>query len=252
MERTLKLILAYDGTAFHGWQRQAEQRTVQQEVEEVLRRVLRHPLHIKGASRTDTGVHARGQVATVLTQAPVPTEKIIRAIGDRLPEDISLLHVAEVPPTFHPSLDALSKLYRYRIHNAARRPTGTLAQRHAWHVWYAQDLDRLRDAARRLTGRHDFAGFATAGSERQTTVRIIHRVEVRRRGPEILLDFEGDGFLYNQVRNMVGTLIEIGRGFWPSERIDEIIATGNRQLAAATAPPHGLCLEWIRYTQRRS
>ncbi len=252
MERTLKLVLAYDGTEFHGWQRQAGVRTVQAEVEEVLRRVLRHPLVVRGASRTDAGVHARGQVATVTTGSPIPTGNLRRAAGCRLPPDIALLDVAEVPAGFDATRDAVSKLYRYRIHNAAYRPVACLAQRYAWHVWYPLDLDRLKAAARRLVGTHDFAAFASPGAERATTVRTVRGITVQVRGPEVVLDVEGDGFLYNQVRNMVGTLIEVARGHWPPERVDTILAARDRAQAGPTAPPQGLCLQWIRYGPTRT
>ncbi|MCK4341321.1 MAG: tRNA pseudouridine(38-40) synthase TruA [Phycisphaerae bacterium] len=247
MERNIKLVLAYDGTDFHGWQSQAGVRTVQAEVEAVLRRVLRHPLHVQGASRTDAGVHARGQVASVLTTSPIPVENLLRAVGHHLPPDVALVHVAEAEPEFHPSLDALGKLYRYRIFNAVRRPVEVLAGRFAWHVWYPLDLDRMRAAAARLVGTHDFAAFASQGSPRASTVRTVRRIGIRRRVDEVLIDVEGDGFLYNQVRNMVGTLYEVGRGRWPPERIGEILASRSRNQAGLTAPPHGLCLQWVRY-----
>ncbi len=247
MEQNLKLVLAYDGTDFHGWQRQAGVRTVQEEVEAVLRRVLGHPVHVQGASRTDAGVHARGQVANVLTSSPIPLENLKRAIGCRLPPDVALLHVGVVPPEFHASAAALGKLYRYRIFAATGRPVGMLAARYTWHVWHPLDLERLRAAVARLVGTHDFAGFASQGSPRASAVRTVRRIDVRRCGDEVQCDVEGDGFLYNQVRNMVGTLVEIGRGRWPPERAAEILASGDRRLAGPTAPPQGLCLQWVRY-----
>jgi tRNA pseudouridine38-40 synthase len=247
MERKIKLVLAYDGTDFHGWQRQAGVRTVQQELEEVLRRVLRHPLAVNGASRTDAGVHARGQVAAVCTSASIPVENLRRAAGDRLPEDTALLHVSVAAPDFHPSRDARGKLYRYRIFNAEQRPVAELASRYAWHVRYPLDMDRLRAGAAHLVGTHDFAGFASQGSPRESTTRTVVRVGIRRQLHEVLIDVEGDGFLYNQVRNMVGTLVEIGRGRWPPERVPEILTARDRRLAGRTAPPHGLCLQWVRY-----
>jgi len=247
MERNIKLVLAYDGTGFHGWQRQTELRTVQQELEDVLRQVLRHPLHVKGASRTDAGVHARGQVASVATSSAIPVENICRAVGHRLPADMALRDAQECRRGFHPSLDALGKLYRFRVFNSAHRPVEELAHRFVWHVWYPLDLERMRAAAAKLVGRHDFAGFASQGSPRQTTVRTVRRIGIRRGGYEVLFDIEGDGFLYNQVRNMVGTLVEVGRGRWLPERVCEILASRDRGLAGPTAPPHGLCLEWVRY-----
>lgn len=247
MERNLKLVLAYDGTDFHGWQRQAGVRTVQETLEDILRRVLRHPLNVAGASRTDAGVHARGQVAGVRTAATIPIRNLTHAVGDRLPHDLTLLHVREAPPGFHASRDACGKLYRYRVFNATRRPVELLAARYVWHVWFPLDLERMSAAASPLVGTHDFAAFASSGAPRQSTVRTVERVALRRRGDEVLFDVAGDGFLYNQVRNMVGTLVEVGRGHWPLERVAEILASGDRSQAGPTAPPQGLCLQWVRY-----
>ena len=247
MERNIKLVLAYDGTDFHGWQRQADVRTVQEEVEKTLMRILRHPLHVKGASRTDAGVHARGQVANVRTTATIPVPNLLRAIGHHLPPDIALVHVEQVSASFHSALCAVGKLYRYRIFNAESRPVERFVNRNAWHVWYPLDLERLRAGGAEMVGEHDFAGFASQGSPRATTVRTVSRVGVRRRGPEVLIDVEGTGFLYNQVRNMVGTLFEIGRGRWEPSRVRAILDSGDRGLAGLTAPAHGLCLQWVRY-----
>jgi len=249
MERNLQLVLAYDGTDFHGWQRQAGLRTVQAEVEGVLQRVLRHPVHVQGASRTDAGVHARGQVAHVRTTAVIPADKLLRAMNDRLPEDVAVRWVSEVPPTFHASRDARAKLYRYRIFNATRRPVENLAQRYTWHVRFPLDAQRMQSAAQALVGTHDFAALASQGYPRPSTIRTIWRVDVVPHGEELVVDVEGDGFLYHQVRNIVGTLVEIGRGHWPPERMAEILASRDRTRAGPTAPPQGLCLEWIRYSE---
>ncbi len=245
--RTLKLTLAYDGGDFHGWQTQPGVRTVQEEIEQLLRRILRHPLNIQGASRTDAGVHALGQVATVVTTSPIPAERLRSVIAQRLPEDIALVSLEQVADGFDATRAAIAKRYRYRIYAAAERPVTQLAQRYTWYVWHPLDLERLAAAAQRLVGRHDFAGFQTAGSKRKTTIRTIHAAAAVRVGAEVQLEFVGDGFLYNQVRNMVGTLYEIGRGHWPVERIDEILATRDRRRAGTTAPPQGLCLMEVRY-----
>ncbi len=246
MDRNIKLVLAYDGTEFHGWQRQAGVRTVQAVVEDVLRHILRHPLHVDGASRTDAGVHARGQVARVVTAAPIPVENLRRAAGHHLPPDVALVHAELAAPDFHPRA-ALGKLYRYRLFNAVRRPVEVLQGRYAWHVWYPLDLERMRAAAALLVGTHDFAAFASQGAPRQTTVRTVQRIGIRRCVDEVLIDVAGDGFLYNQVRNMVGTLFEVGRGHWPPERVSEILASRDRSHASITAPAHGLCLQWVCY-----
>lgn len=247
MKRTIKLTLAYDGTDFHGWQRQACVRTVQETVETVARRILREPLHLIGASRTDAGVHARGQVAHLATSSTMPVENVRRAVAHRLPEDVTIVHAADVPDTFHATRQALGKLYRYRIHNSERRPVERFNTRYVWHVWRILDAERIRAAAARMSGTHDFSALASAGSPREQNVRTITRIGVRRRLDELLIDVEGDGFLYNQVRNMVGTLVEIGRGRWEPECVDAILASRDRCNAGPTAPARGLTLQWVRY-----
>lgn len=252
MERNLKLTIAYDGTDFHGWQRQLGVRTVQEELEEVARRIIRHPLKIVGASRTDAGVHAQGQVAHLRATTSIPADNVRRAIGHRLAGDVTLVHVADVPLEFHATRHALCKLYRYRIHNDTRRPVEWLAARQTWHIWWPLDVPRMQAAAEALIGTHDFAAFASAGCTRRTTVRKLHRLRVQRHYNTVLIDVEGAGFLYNQVRNMVGTLVEVGRGHWPPERVAEILASCDRRQAGPTAPAHGLCLQWIKYPPDRS
>jgi tRNA pseudouridine38-40 synthase len=252
MERNVKLIIAYDGSDFSGWQTQAGQRTVQQEIEHVLIRTLRHPVSLAGASRTDAGVHARGQSASFRTSCVIPTENLRRALAGRLPPDVTIVHAAEVPPTFHASRDALGKLYRYTLYASQHAPAEELAARYAWHVWHPLDLDRMRRAAAAFIGSHDFAGFANQGSPRETTVRTINRVGIWRRGRRVHIDVEGERFLYNQVRIMVGTLVEIGRGHWPPERVASVLASRDRSQAGQTAPPQGLCLQWVCYPAQRS
>jgi len=247
MPRNIRLLLAYDGTDFHGWQKQPGLRTVQDAVEQALRRVVRHQIVLVGASRTDSGVHALGQVANFETTREIPCDNLRRAIGGRLPKDTSLIHVCEVPLTFRACSDPVCKLYRYSIHNNPHRPVGHLRQRYTYHFWHPLDLDRMQEAAYHLIGRHDFAAFASKGSERETTIRTIYRLQVHRQYDEVHIDVEGDGFLYNQVRNIVGTLIEIGRGHWPTEKIVDILASGDRSQAGPTVPARGLCLQWIRY-----
>ncbi len=249
--RTIKFTLAYFGAGFHGWQRQPGVRTVQAHVEDVARRVLRAPLVVFGASRTDAGVHALGQVAHVRTDAGIPIESLRRAISERLDDDVSLVHAEPAPDAFHASRHAIGKLYRYRIFNRSRRPVEQLAHATAWHVWHPLDLHRMQAAADRLVGRHDFAGFASSGSPRDSTVRAVTQCRVRARDDHVLIDVRGDGFLYNQVRNMVGTLVEIGRGHWPIGRASEILAARDRRLAGPTAPAHGLCLQWVAYPPLR-
>lgn len=247
MLRNIRLLLAYDGTDFHGWQKQPGLRTVQDAVEQALRRVVRHHVNLVGASRTDAGVHAMGQVANFETTRDIPCYNLRRAIGGRLPKDASLIHVDEVPMSFRSCSDPVCKLYRYSIHNNPHRPVGHLRQRYTYHFWHPLDVASMQAAARYLVGRHDFAAFASKGCERETTIRTISRVQVQRHYDEVYIDVEGDGFLYNQVRNIAGTLIEVGRGHWPADKIAEIRASCDRSQAGPTAPARGLCLQWIRY-----
>jgi len=247
MLRNVRLLVAYDGTDFHGWQAQPDMRTVQETLEQAARRVVRHQVTINGAGRTDAGVHASGQVANFETTCDIPCSNLQKAIGSRLPKDMSLYEVREVPLSFRASSDAMSKLYRYTIYNSSSRPVERQRQRYAYHFWHPLDLPRMRAAAELLVGEHDFAAFATKGSQRETSVRTILRCEVGVHFQEIRIDVEGTGFLYNQVRNMVGTLLEIGRGHWEPECVTDILGSRDRANAGPTAPARGLCLQWVRY-----
>ncbi len=252
MRRNIRLLLAYDGTDFHGWQRQPNIRTVQEVVEQAARRVVRHQVTLNGSGRTDAGVHATGQVANFESTTPMPCDKLRAAIGSRLPKDVSLNHVSDAPLGFRASRHAESKLYRYTIYNHHKRPVERRQQRYAYHFWHVLDTLRMQQAADALVGEHDFVAFASAGHGRESTIRSILRFEVYRHYQEVLLDVEGTGFLYNQVRNMVGTLVEIGRGHWPIEAIGEILRSGDRSQAGPTAPARGLCLQWVRYDMTRT
>ncbi len=247
MPRNIRLLLAYDGTEFHGWQTQPGLRTVQDTVEQAIRRVVRHQVTVVGSGRTDAGVHARGQVANFHTSHPMSCERLRHAIGGRLPKDVSIIEATEAPPAFWASRDAVSKLYRYTIHNSHHRPVETHRQRYVYHFWHPLDVDQMQAAAGMLVGEHDFAALATRGSPRQSTIRRIFHLDVYRHYEQVYVDVEGNGFLYNQVRNIVGTLIEIGRGHWPVERMAAILASGDRTQAGPTAPARGLCLQWVRY-----
>jgi tRNA pseudouridine38-40 synthase len=247
MERNVGLVIAYDGTDFHGWQAQPALRTVQGLIEQGARRVVRHQVEVIGSGRTDAGVHAAGQVANFLTGCTIPAVKLRRAIGARMPKDISIVAAFEAPAEFHALRSALSKLYRYRIHNAAQRPALRLTQRQTYHFWQPLDIEAMRRAASHLIGTMDFSAMASKGGERQTMVRTVLRCEVERCYEEVHISVEGRGFLYNQVRNMVGTLIEVGRGHWEPDRMAEILAGRDRSAAGPTAPARGLCLRWVRY-----
>jgi tRNA pseudouridine38-40 synthase len=246
--RTLKLVIAYDGTDFCGWQVQLGQRTVQGEIEQVLRRVLNHPLSIHGAGRTDSGVHAAGQVAHLVTASPIPANNIYRAVGSRLPPDIGLVRASEVPAEFHATQSAFSKLYRYRIWNDSHRPVEHHLQRYTYHYWHPLDVTVMQEAALHFIGHQDFAAMASKGGKpRLTTWRTVYRCEVYRHFEEVRIGVEGSGFLYNMVRNMVGTLVEVGRGRWQPAKIREILDNGDRSNAGQTLPARGLCMQWVKY-----
>jgi len=244
--RNLKLVIAYNGAAYHGWQRQADVPTVQQCVEEAASKVLAEPVTVHGAGRTDAGVHAAGQVANLHTHnLAIPLRNFRRAMNAKLPRDIVVRSVEPVADDFHASLSAVGKTYRYRIYVAPVRPVELAGQ--VYHYWRALDVPAMSDAAARLTGTHDFKGFASSTEGRKTTVRTVRRCEVAEDGCEIHVTVEGDGFLYNMVRNIVGTLIEIGRGRWGPDRIDRILASCDRRDAGPTAPPDGLSLLCVYY-----
>lgn len=249
MRRNVRLIIAYEGTDFHGWQAQPGWRTVQGVLEEAARRVVKHPVQLIGSGRTDAGVHAVGQVANFVTDCRVPTDRIARAITARLPDDVAVHSSDEVSPAFHATRCATSKMYRYRIHNADQRPVGRLVHRYVYHCWHPLDVERMRAGAAHMIGEMDFSAMASAGCVRETMVRRVIGCDISRDGDEVSIDVTGTGFLYNQVRNMVGTLIEVGRGHWPADRVAEVMASRDRSNAGPTAPALGLCLQWVRYPE---
>lgn len=242
--------LAYDGTAFHGWQKQVVPdgpplRTVAGEVEMALQHVFRQPIDLVGASRTDAGVHAEGQIAHFNAESRIPLEKLAKAINSRLPDDVEVRRIEPTSSDFDAISDAVSKQYRYRIFNTTQRP---LRKRHyVWHCWMPLNIELMSDAAQRLVGTYDFEGFAAAGHGRSTTTRTVLKCNVERHEPEVSIVIEGTGFLYNMVRIITGTLVEVGRGRLEPDIVDQVLESQNRRLAGPTAPPQGLCLEHIVY-----
>jgi len=256
MEKTtnLKLILAYDGSSFVGWQRQASGISVQQVLEETLEKIAGTRVIARGASRTDTGVHAMGMAVSFHWPAErLAPEKLQRALNALLPDSIRALRLARVSSDFHARFDARWKLYRYRILNA---PVADPFRRESvWFIHRPLDLEGMRKAAGLMAGRHDFSSFAAnPGYERSTMMRHIRRCEVirRRAGPpftgnEIHVEVDGNSFLYKMVRTMVGTLVEVGLGKREAGSIRELIRSRDRKLAGKTAPAHGLYLMWVKY-----
>ncbi len=260
--RWLKLTVAYDGTAYSGWQFQPDKPTIQGAIEATWQRLTQETLRVTAAGRTDAGVHALGQTVGLETNTRLTNEDLLRGMNALLPEDIAVVTIEDAPERFHATYDAVSKRYRYHIHNS-RSPS--VFQRHyAWHYPQPLDADAMHRAGQGLVGRHDFSSFETAGSERPDSIRTIHelRVAVGQAVPDniraqtcqaqpdlrsITIDVHGDGFLYNMVRTIVGTLVEVGTGkrdiAWPAE----VLATCDRRKAGQTAPPHGLFLVQVDY-----
>jgi tRNA pseudouridine38-40 synthase len=247
MVRKIQLLIGYDGSGFHGWQSQPGIRTVQGVLLTAVRRVVKEPTEVVGAGRTDTGVHAAGQVAHFETCCDIPASNLLLAIGSRLPKDMTLISAREVHGDFHATRSAVSKCYRYRVYNASVRPVGQLRDRFTYHFWHPLDEDRLRAGARHFIGQRDFSAMASKQSPRESYVRRVMRVSVFRRFHEVIIEVVGDGFLYRQVRNMVGTLLEVGRGYWEPEEVASILESLDRRNAGPTAPAKGLCLQWVRY-----
>jgi tRNA pseudouridine38-40 synthase len=244
--RTLKLTLAYDGTAYQGWQRQINGLSIQQLVEEAFAPLNAGvPPTIAAASRTDAGVHALGQVASVSTSIDVPASAVLRALNVRLPPDIRVIGVVDAAPGFHARFHAKGKTYRYRI---VTMPVCSPFDR--WFVWHApgrRRLDEMHRAAAIFVGRHDFASFQGRGSAVRHTVRTIHRLELREAGGELVFEIEGDGFLRQMVRAIVGTINDVGAGSLDVERIPSILAARDRRAGGTTAPAAGLTLVSVKY-----
>jgi tRNA pseudouridine38-40 synthase len=239
------MTLAYDGTNYHGWQEQPGMVTVQGTLVETLASILRERPATEGAGRTDAGVHALGQVVAFKTEHPIELHRLHAAANSRLPPDIAVLRLAEVPVGFRPSHFATGKHYRYRLYRDPVKPV--FENRFVWHWYRPLEVEPMRLAAACLVGRHDFKSFEGRGSAREDTVREITRLDVLEVGKEVHFEVEGNRFLYRMVRNLVGTLIEVGRGHRPPEWVAEVLASEDRMAAGPTAPPQGLCMMEVRY-----
>ncbi len=243
--RNIKLTVQYDGSRYHGWQIQPGKRTIQGELVEAVSNLVGVRTYVHGASRTDAGVSALGQVALFEIDSPIPTENFPKAINGRLPRDIVVTSAEEVPWGFDLMSGVKSKLYRYTIYMGRHRPVLRLNQ--CWHIPKKLDVEAMNQAAQLLVGKKDFKSFASAADRRENSVRTIFRCDVTAEDKWIYVDVEGDGFLYNMVRNIVGTLVEVGRGRWNPEKINEILESKDRTAAGPLAPAQGLCLMWIKY-----
>ncbi len=249
--RKIKLVIAYDGTDYRGWQIQPGFRTVQGMFCAAAAAVLRCPTHVQGASRTDAGVHAQGQVGLIETVHPIPVDHLHLALNDHLPQDIVVLSAQEVALGFDVMADVTRKAYRYTIYTGRLRPVRQI--RFCWHFPGALSVEAMQAATRHLVGTHDFRSFAAAVQAGQDTVRTVFRCEVTQGGAGerdwIIIDMEGSGFLHHMARLIAGTLIDIGRGHWPPEHMVSILAARHRGAAGHLAPANGLSLEWIQFRQ---
>lgn len=243
--RTLKLTIAYDGTRFVGWQRQAQGESIQGLLETALARFEGAPVVVHGAGRTDAGVHALGQVASARVMFAHDVTTLTRALNAQLPDDVRVLDVDDAAEDFHARFTAHSKTYEYRMRHAPVADPFTRA--YEWHVGTGLHVDAMREAAAALVGTHDFASFRSVGTDTEGTIRTITRSDVIEEGVRIRYVVEGNGFLRHMVRAIVGTLVEVGRGWRLPDDMQALLMRGDRREAGATGPPHGLFLVRVDY-----
>jgi len=248
--RHIRLTIEYDGTGLGGWQRQDNAPTVQGHLEAALATLLQHETAVIGASRTDAGVHARGQVAAFRTERPIPLHGVRRGLNTLLPPSIAVTEAVEVPDDFHPRFSATGKHYRYLV--LARPDRSPRWSHRAWHRPLALDEDAMRAGAAAMIGEHDFSSFRAAGCSAKSTHRHIASIDLTRPEPELLaFDVRGNAFLRHMVRILVGTLIDVGEGRLAASQVADIIAACRRDAAGQTAPAHGLELVRVHYDGTR-
>ncbi len=243
--RNIKLTIEYDGTGYHGWQSQINAISVQGVLEKALSGLIGEACSLTGASRTDAGVHALGQTANFFTNSNIPPSKYFLALNSIIPDDISIVRSEEVAPDFHSRFSAKGKRYKYLIYNM-RYPSALMRNR-SYHVHLPLNLDYMKVAAGYILGKHDFSAFQASGSAAKTSVRTITGLTLEKKESMIELNITGDGFLYNMVRIITGTLIDVGLGKIPVNEIPRIIEDGDRRAAGRTAPPQGLYLVEVFY-----
>jgi len=245
-QRNIKLTIQYDGSRYSGWQKQPGRKTIEAELISAIENlVCCDNIEVNGSSRTDAGVSALGQVANVRLDTPIPTNRLAKAISQYLPRQIVVTEAVDVPADFDAIKNTKSKLYRYSIYAGKTRPV--MQVNHCWHRPGKLNVEPMHQAAQKFVGEKDFKSFATACDKRSSSVRTIFRCDCIQEDQWIYIDVEANGFLYNMVRNIVGTLVEIGRGRWQPDVIEKIIEAKKRSAAGPIAPAQGLCLMWIKY-----
>lgn len=246
MVRNLLITIEYDGSEYHGWQIQPNIKTVQGTMEKELSKLFRVPVELNGTSRTDAGVHAFGQRASFFGEFGIPTERILFAANNALPGSIRISKVSEVPLEFHARFDAKAKTYRYIIHNTHNR--NVFDRNYCWYVGPILDTSAMQKAAAHFVGTHDFKSCQAAGGpEKHSTVRTVMDLQVKQQEEKIIIEITGDGFLYNMVRIIVGTLVNVGLGRINPDQIQGILQSKDRARAGPTAPPQGLYLVQVYY-----
>ena len=251
--KNVKLIISYEGTNFHGWQTQAKSNlpTVQKTLEDTIESIVNHPVDLRASGRTDAGVHADAQTANFFTDTTIPSERLYKVINTKIPDnangsqDVRILSSMDVPDDFDSNSSAISKLYRYTAYNnLLKRPN---CERKAYYLPPDCDMTLMQKAAPALLGEHDFRSLASSTCDKKNTVRTILRCDLWRKNHFIYFDIEGTGFLHHMVRNIVGLLINIGRGQKPVDCIPEILQATSRSASGSRAPANGLTLRWVRY-----
>ena len=242
--RNIKIVVQYDGTDYCGWQRQPDSLGIQGHIENAIKEITKENVKIVGSGRTDAGVHALGQVANFKIESLIPIEKIPNALNSKLPRDISVVNSEEVECDFHARYNAKGKTYRYMIYTGEYR--SPIYKGISYHVKYDLDFEKMKKEAKSLVGEYDFGGFVSSGSSAKSTVREIYDIQLYKQEDMIIVEVTGNGFLYNMVRIIVGTLVDIGRGKI-TNNMSEIIKSKKRGMCGHTAPAHGLFLKKVYY-----
>jgi tRNA pseudouridine38-40 synthase len=243
MQRNIRLEIEYDGTDFHGWQIQPKLRTVQKEIQDKLEIILKQEVTLIGSGRTDVGVHALGQVANFKTQNQLDTESILRGLNGLLPPDVVIRSIDEVELDFNARYSAKSRLYKYRIHVGRT----AISRNFVWEVSYSLDPEKMSEATNQIIGEHDFSSFCVAESTKEDNICHVTTADWKKSNKELVFEIEANRFLHTMVRSLVGTLIEVGRGYFSVSDFIEIMKSKDRRKAGSTAPACGLYLIEVKY-----